>query len=115
MGRKGGLALATLRPDGWAGYEQIDGSKPASITTTPVVCVGDHLQLSADVSEGGFLKVTLFDEDNEELAVGESIRQTVTDAQVKWPEGFSLKELKGEKMRLRLELRESKLYSFSFD
>ena len=112
--RKSGLALATLRPDGWAGYEQIDGNKPASITTTPVVCAGDKLQFSADVSGAGSIKVTLLDKENKELAVGEPIKQTVTDTQVKWPEGFSLETLKGNQIRLRFELRDAKLYSFSF-
>ncbi len=113
--RKGYLALATLRPDGWAGYEQIDGNKPASITTTPVLCPGDKLRLSADVSRSGSIEVTLLDQDNEELAVGEPIKQTVTDAEIKWPEGFSLEKLKGKEIRLKFELRESKIFSFSFE
>ena len=113
--RKGYLALATLRPDGWAGYEKIDGNKPASITTTPVVCPGEKLRLSADVSSGGSIKVTLLDQDNKKLAVSESIKQTVTDAEIKWPEGFSLENLKGKEILLKFELRESKIFSFSFD
>lgn len=112
--RKSGLALATLRPDGWAGYEQIDGNKPASITTTPVVCAGDKLRLSADVSRSGSIKVTILDKDNKKLAVGEPMKQTVTDAQVKWPKGFSLEKLKGKRIKLKFELRDAKLYSFSF-
>ena len=113
--RKGYLALATLRPDGWAGYEQMDGNKLASITTTPVVCPGDKLQLSADVSSGGSIKVKLLDQDNKELAVGEPIEQTVTDAEIKWLDGFSFGKLKGKEIILKFELRESKIFSFSFD
>jgi len=112
--RKSGLAMARLRPDGWAGYEQIDGTKPATITTTPVVCTGDRLQLSADVSKGGSVKVTLLDKDSNQLAVGKPIRQTVTDAEVNWPKGFSLEKLKANQIRLRFQVSRAKLYSFSF-
>jgi len=113
--RKGYLALARLRPDGWAGYEQVDGAKPARIATTPVVCSGDRLQLSADVRKNGFVKVTLLDRDARELAVSEPVTRTVTDARVKWREGFSLKGLRGKECRLRFQLRYAKLYSFGFD
>jgi len=108
------LCLATLRPDGFAGYEPVEGEKPARITTTPVVCAGDALRLSADVSEKGSVKVTLLDEQEKELAEGEPITRTATDAEVRWKEGFSLEPLKGHEIRLRFELRDSKLYSFSF-
>ncbi len=112
--RKGYLALGTLRPDGWAGYEQIAGDKPAFITTTPIVCTGNELQLCADVRRNGFIKIKLFDKDNKELAESKPIKRTVTDAQVKWQKGFSLEKLKGKEIRLRFELRDAKLYSFSF-
>ena len=112
--RKGYLALATLRPNGWAGYEQIERNKPASITTTPLLCTGDKLQLSADIPVSGSITVTLLDKDNRELAVGETIKQTVTDAQVKWPEIFSLEKLTGKEIRLRFDLRDAKFYSFAF-
>lgn len=59
--RKGYLALATLRPDGWAGYEQLAGNKSAFITTTPIVCPGNELQLCTDVRKKGFVKVILLD------------------------------------------------------
>jgi len=112
--RKSGLALATLRADGWAGFEQIDGKKPATITTKPVVFAGDKLQLSADFSGSGSIKVTLLDKDSNKLAAGQPIKQTVTDAEVKWPRGFSLEKLRGKQIRLRFELGYAKLYSFSF-
>jgi len=113
--RKGYLALATLRPDGWAGYEQTVRSKPAFITTTPVVCAGDELQLCADVQKNGYVKVMLFDKDNKEWLQSKSIKQTVTDAVVKWQQGFSIKNAKGKDIRLKFELKNAKLYSFGFD
>ncbi|MDP6547274.1 MAG: hypothetical protein QGH60_25165, partial [Phycisphaerae bacterium] len=61
------------------------------------------------------VKVTLLDKDSNQLAVGEPVKQTVTDAEVKWLGEFSLTNLKGKQIRLRFELRDSKLYSFSFE
>lgn len=84
------------------------------MTTTRVVCAKSTLQISADVSKSGAIKVTLLDKDNNQLAVGEPIEQTVTDAEVKWQRGFSLAKLKGNEIRLKFELRNAKLYSFSF-
>ena len=79
-----------------------------------VACAGDTLQLSADVSENGSIKVTVLDEQKKELAEAEPITKTATDAVIRWKEGFSLDKLKGHEIRLRFELRDSKLYSFSF-
>jgi hypothetical protein len=36
----GFFCLATLRPDGFAGYEPVDPASPAMIVTRPVVCPG---------------------------------------------------------------------------
>jgi hypothetical protein len=112
----GWLCLARLRPDGFAGYEQIAGgsNKTAIITTKPVVAVTGSLRLSADVVISGFVKVTVLDEENKALAESERITQTVTDATVRWKNGFSLRSRKGKSIRLRFELRDAKVYSFNF-
>jgi hypothetical protein len=114
--RDGFFCLARLRPDGFAGYEQVEGgsNKTAAITTKPVLTVADSLCLSADVVMSGYVKVILLDKEYKELAESELIAKTVTDAEVQWPEGFSFKSLKGSEIRLRFELRDAKLYSFSF-
>ncbi len=114
--RDGFFCLARLRPDGFAGYEQIAGgsNKTGSLTTKAVSVVGNSLCVSADVAMSGYVKVTIFDKKGKDLAEGELITQTVTDAEVKWPKGFSLATLKGKEIRLNFELRDAKLYSFSF-
>ena len=114
--RNGFFCLAWLRADGFAGYEQIAGgsNKTASLTTKPVVAVAGKLCVSADVAPSGYVKVTLLDKENKGLAEGKLITKTVTDAGVQWKDGFSLEKLKGERIKLKFELRESKLYSFSF-
>jgi len=112
--RKGCLALATLRPDGWAGYEQIERNKSGSVTTIPFFCTGRTLRLSADVSRNGSVKVTLLDPQSTVLAEGEPITETVTDVEVRWKRGASVERLEGRAIKLGLELRESKVYSFGF-
>jgi hypothetical protein len=115
--RNGYFCLAWLRPDGFAGYEQIAGgsNKTGSITTMPVSVVAGSLCISADVAPSGYVKVTALDKDNDKLAEGKLITKTVTDARIRWKDGFSLRKLKGKKIKLGFELRESKLYSFSFE
>jgi len=110
--RKGCLALATLRPDGWAGYEQLEANRPASITTTTLACSGAPLRLSADIPGGGSLTVTLLDKDNNTLAASGPITESVTDVEVRWNGKFALVKLRGAPVRLKFELRAAKLYSF---
>jgi len=114
--RDGFFCLARLRPDGFAGYEQIAGgsNKTATITTKPVVAAGGSLRLSTDVVMSGYVKVTVLNKGNKELAESKLITQTATDAEVQWKDGFSIEKLKGNGIRLRFELRDAKLYSFSF-
>jgi len=113
--RKGYLALATLRPDGWAGYAPVADDKPAFVATRPITCSGDKLQLSADIQSNGFVTVTLLDKENRKLAESKPVKDTVTDAGVKWKKGFSVKNVKGKDVRLKFELKNAKLYSFGFD
>ena len=114
--REGTFCLATLRPDGFAGYRQDSAKRQAVVSTTPTVCTGSALHLSADVQPIGSIQVTLLDGHNEEvLAVSEALEQTVTDAAVKWQDGFSLGRVAGEKLRVQFALNGAKLYSFGFD
>ena len=86
----------------------------ATITTRPVVVVAGSLRLSADVAMSGCVKVTLLDKENKESAQSKLIAKTATEAEVQWKKGFSLEKLKGKEIRLKFELRDAKLYSFSF-
>jgi len=115
--RNGYVALAWLRADGFAGYEQIAGgsNKTGSVTTKPVTVVGDSLRISADVAPSGYVKIEALSEGGKVLAKGELVTTTVTDAPIQWKEGFDFESLEGQKIALRFELRESKLFSFSFE
>ena len=109
--RKSCLARATLRPDGWAGYEQADANRPATVTTMPLP-TGDKLKLSADIDQGGSLKVYVLDRHGNLLAVSEPMTKTITDAGPRWPKGFSIDAVRQNVIRLKFELDGAKLYSF---
>jgi len=112
--RNGFLCLATLRPDGFAGYEPIAGEtdKTAAITTRALAVGAGSLCVSADVAPPGYVKVAVLDKDDKPLAEGELVTTTATDTPIDWKDGFSLK--KDQQIKLRFELREAKLFSFSF-
>ena len=76
--------------------------------------VAPSLRVSADVVPSGYVKVTALDEGGREVAEGELVTTTVTDGPIRWKDGFSFDALKGKRVKLRFELRDAKLYSFSF-
>jgi len=110
------LCLATLRPDGFAGYEQESRDKPSVIITTPIAYRGQPIQVTADVGLGGSVKMSVLDEAGNTLAVAKTITSTVTDTPLELD-----KKVEVKKVRLKFELNsenvwysKSKLYSFSF-
>jgi hypothetical protein len=107
--RDGGLALATLRPDGFAGFEPEQIDQPAMVQTRPLVCSGDELRLTADAT-GGKICVTVLDEGGSTIATGRPITDDVTEASVALNE--SLSACKGKPLRLRFEIEQAKLYAF---
>lgn len=112
--RNGYFCLATLRPDGFAGYEQVAKDAPAFITTTPLPFTGRPLAITTDVHKDGFVRTRLLDNSGQELAQAKPLRRAATDARVKWRSKFQARTLKGKTIRIEFELRNAKLYSFSF-
>ena len=110
--RKGYLALATLRPHGWAGYESVRTDTPAFITTQPLTCDDTSVAITADVWSGGSVRVALLDVTGGERAVSKPIRTTGTDTQVEWETGHGLANLSGNSIRLRFQFHNAKLYAF---
>ncbi|MBT3201021.1 MAG: hypothetical protein HN350_14050 [Phycisphaerales bacterium] len=108
--RTGSLCLATLRPDGFAGYESSDKKKPATITTKPVVFSGESLKISAD-AKGGSVEIELLDAKGSVIATATKISENVTDATVKFTNDT---KLTGKQVTLRFKLTGAKLYAFSF-
>lgn len=113
--RKGAFCLATLRPDGFAGYEQISKDSSAFVSTKCVLCTGQTIAVSADIQKDGFVKIRLFNESSKELAQAKAFRKSVTDGRVQWSSKSKNKGLKGKTVRLEFELKNAKLYSFSFN
>lgn len=108
--RSGSLCMATLRLDGFAGYEQETTDSPAVITTAKVSYNGQPIRITADVQDGGFVKVNLLNKKGEHIASAETVSKTVTDGKLEFSEKISL-----DKIKLQFELNKAKLYSFSLN
>jgi hypothetical protein len=111
--RVGSFCLATLRPDGFAGYEQISSGIPAVITTRLVTSYFASLRITADVQEGGSVRAAVVGEQGAPIVEGELIHNSVTDGKVTWRAGWDPTAARGTDVRLRFELQNAKLYSFS--
>lgn len=110
--RNGYLALATLRPDGWAGYESISADTSAFITTQPLTFDEPSVGITADIWEGGSVRVEILDETGSQCAVSKPVRISVTNTQVEWDTRQSLANLSGNPIRLRFQFHNAKLYAF---
>jgi hypothetical protein len=111
--RKGYLALATLRPDGWAGYEPVSSDAKAVVTTKPLKVDAVSLSVTADVQDGGSVVVAIVDEYGKELVRSEPVGNTVTSGRIKWQADVKdLASMGDGKARLKFVLRNAKLYAF---
>ena len=111
--RDGYLCLATLRPDGFAGYKASNGAATAVVTTTPVFDTKSTLRVSADIAHGGRLAVRVLGPDEQVLAESEPLTTTVTDGVVRWHDDGPLNASNPEGTRLQFAFQEATVYSFS--
>jgi hypothetical protein len=109
--RKGFLMLATLRPDGFAGYEPVDANESGVVISRSLVC-GKELKLTAD-AKGGMVSVAVADAAGNVLAQSEPVTDDVTDQVVSWKDGGALQAFAGQTIVLRWEIRRAKLYAFA--
>jgi len=112
--RKGAFCLATLRPDGFAGYEPVAEGTSAFVVTTPLLCTGRPLYLNADVQKDGLVRIKIFSYSGKELAEAKPLRRTVIDTKLEWQKKSAIRNLKGKMIRIEFELRNAKLFSFCF-
>ena len=110
--RNGFLCLATLRPDGFAGYKASDASTPSLLTTTPVFDPDAPLKVSADIANGGWLVVRVLDGERQVLAESEPLRTTASDGTPQWLDDSALAASK-PKARLQFAFQNATVYSFS--
>ena len=108
--RNGFFCLATLRPDGFAGYRATDA---ATVTTTPVFDGKAPLRVSADIAEGGSLVVRILGAENQVLAESHPLASTVSDAQVRWLDDSALEAIGSGPARLQFAFHEATVFSFS--
>ena len=108
--REGAFCLATLRLDGWAGYEPVDPGRQATLVTKPLRWRGG-LRLTAD-AESGRVQVAVIGDQGEILARSRPVEGDVTDGEVHFDEPKRLEDLAGRSVRLRFVLQRAKLYSF---
>jgi D-alanyl-D-alanine dipeptidase len=101
--------LATLRPDGFAGYTPMDATKPAHVLTSTLQLASEPVCITADVSPGGSLRVSALNDKGAELDVAETVSTSVTDAVLKWKKGG----LKAQTAHFRIELNHAVLYAIS--
>ena len=109
--RNGFLCLATLRPDGFAGYKATNSIAPALITTSGLFDTQATLRVSADVAEGGELVVRIVDDEQQVLGESEPIAATVSDGVVQWRDDSTPNgNTKGA--RLQFAFQDATVYSF---
>ncbi len=104
----GWLCMATMRSDGWAGYEQEVVKQPAVVTTTAIPYKGQPLGITADVAKGGSVRVCVVDDNGQHVARAAPVSQTVSDERLVWD-----KQIEPGTIRLRFEFSNAKLFSFS--
>ena len=111
--RNGFLCLATLRPDGFAGYRASNVAMPATVTTTPVFDGKTPLRVSADVADGGQFVVRVLGEEKKVIAESAPLTSTVSDAEVQWLDDSALDAIGAEPARLQFAFQNATVFSFS--
>ena len=115
--RISGVGRAVLRLDG---FVSVDAPYSGGEFTTPLLkFAGNRLELNVDTSAGGAVRVELLDESGRGILgysgndapwqVGNSVRFPVA-----WRGAPDLRHLAGKPIRLRISLRDCKLYAFQF-
>lgn len=116
--RNGFLALATLRPGRWAGYEHTSGEPPGRshgrVTTAPIVCRGSQLRVNV-LAPLGSLRVGVVGESELASEDCQPIRGDAVNAKVTWNSGMDLSGLVGRPVQLELEIDRGTVYAFEFD
>lgn len=108
--RNGSFNLASLRPDGFAGFVQESGDKQAVVTTHLMPYAGESILLNADVETGGSINVVVLDDKGKRVYSRKNISKTMTNESL-IPEG----KIKSGNIQLRFEFKKAKVYSVVFD
>jgi len=107
--RNGSLCLASLRPDGFAGFEQIELETISRIKTKLINIENNNIQVTTDIDDDGWLLVKVYDSNGVKILTSEKIVTTTTDGLLSFGEKIGINEI-----QLEFEFKKAKLYSFSF-
>ncbi|MFC1620440.1 hypothetical protein ACFL45_10910 [Candidatus Neomarinimicrobiota bacterium] len=107
--RLGSFALATLRPDGFAGFEQESAEQKAVILTESIPYDQHPIRITADVYKGGSVRVLALDANGSTIAKSRKIKKSMTDYQLEFR-----KKISSESIQLQFEFSKAKIYSFGF-
>ena len=110
-----GVGLATLRLDG---FVSVDAASEGTLTTKPLLFIGDTLIVNADAA-GGSISVEALDVDGKPIAgfTRKDAAPLTTNAVrhvVRWRKSDNCHLLQGRPVKLRFHLKSAKLYSFEF-
>jgi hypothetical protein len=108
--RNGCLCLATLRPDGFAGYVQKNSNQEGVIVTKLISYKGGELKITADVENGGSVNVFVLNGDGKQIASSRSALKTITNETLRLN-----KKIKVENISLIIKINKAKIYSFSIE
>ena len=108
--RKGGLALATLDKNRWAGYEAVDDDDTAIVTTNPLK-LDNNIHITADVGKGGRILVNVLNQKGEILVSSQGIKNSCTEFKLNFNPQYS--NLVGKVLRIQFILQKSKIYSLN--
>ena len=104
--RNGCLALATMRPDGFAGYQPNNVKEVGVLTTAPIMYQGEEIKITADIAPGGSVEIKLLDIKGDSVGEGKLMR-TSTDAVL-----IKSSAVVASQMRIEFRVRSATIFSF---
>lgn len=116
--RRYAIGLAKMRRDGFVSLDA--GENPGVVTTRPLTSAGRRLFINAEVAETGSIRVGLLSRKNEPIedySLDDSV--TIATGAVKipvvWTKATEFQLSPGEHVRVEIELKNARLYSFWFE
>ncbi len=107
--RNGFLCLATMRPDGFAGYVQVSEDRFAHVVTKNLPYSSQKVKITADIKQGGFVKVYVLDTNKQLIAESKTIFESVTEKELELNAEVNL-----DNVKLKFEFSKATIYSFSY-
>ena len=108
--RASGIFRASLRLDGFVAA--VAGYGGGAFTTPLLQFAGERLALNVDGGAGGWLRVEVLDAGGRAVQASEAVMGNGVHKEVSWRE--SIGKLAGTPVRLRVEMRDARLYALQF-